>query len=293
MNILGFKLGKKHLIIIGVVIVVIVIASTISSNNKKKEIEERQRQAEIDSQQNELQENPNEGLSDAEIEQRGYIAAWGQPPEGFRWTDDATLAPVSSDELTNEDVVWNYLRALSILDFSTAQKYSRTSLVSGTYSSYFDETNLGNSSYFYQFLRKEYKFALTSIEVDSVGNTAVFADGTSIVTVKLKVLDLTDKDFWQEDKDEIYARLDDLYTFEKDSTKAQQYVYDYIYSAYEDGKVGKRDITVELKLDKVTLGGWLISDDTDLDSALKYEEGVNVASYIFEEYSEYKEKRDR
>ena len=287
MNIMGFKIGKKHLIIIGAIVLVFIIISTISSNSKKKEIAERQAAADAANQNIQQNVDADAGLSDAEIEQNAFTKVWGNPPDGFRWKDDGTLTAVSSDNLTNEDVIWNYLRGLSILDFSTVQKYSSHSLVESTYSGYFSDSNLGSSSYYAQFLRKEYKYALTSIEVDSVGNTAVFADGTSIVTVKLKMLDLTDKDFWQADKDAIFNKLKSVYTSEKDTAKAQQYVYDYIYSAYEDGKVGKRDITIELKLDKVSLGGWLVSDDTDLNSALKYEEGVNVASYILEQYSEW------
>lgn len=287
MNIMGFKIGKKHLIIIGAIVLVFIIISTISSKSKKKEIAERQAAADAANQNVQQNVDVNAGLSDAEVEQNAFIKVWGNPPDGFRWKDDGTLTAVSSDNLTNEDVIWNYLRGLSILDFSTVQKYSSHSLVESTYSGYFSDSNLGSSSYYAQFLRKEYKYALTSIEVDSVGNTAVFADGTSIVTVKLKMLDLTDKDFWQADKDAIFNKLKSVYTSEKDTAKAQQYVYDYIYSAYEDGKVGKRDITIELKLDKVSLGGWLVSDDTDLNSALKYEEGVNVASYILEQYSDW------
>lgn len=287
MNIMGFKIGKKHFIIIGAVVLVFIIISTISSNVKKKEIAKRQAAANVANQNVQQNVDVTAGLSDAEIEQNAFVKVWGNPPDGFRWKDDGTLTAVSSDNLTNEDVIWNYLRGLSILDFSTVQKYSSHSLVESTYSGYFSDSNLGSSSYYAQFLRKEYKYALTSIEVDSVGNTAVFADGTSIVTVKLKMLDLTDKDFWQADKDAIFNKLKSVYTSEKDTAKAQQYVYDYIYSAYEDGKVGKRDITIELKLDKVSLGGWLVSDDTDLNSALKYEEGVNVASYILEQYSKW------
>lgn len=283
---MGFKIGKKHLIIIGAIILVIIIASTLSSNAKKKEIAERREAAKAENNAN-LVVDENAGLSESEIEQKAYIELWGQPQEGFRWNDNGELVAISSDNLTNEDVIWNYLRALSILDFSTVQKYSNHSLVEATYSGYFSDTNLGSASYFSQFLRKEYKYALTSIEVDSVGNTAVFADGTSIVTVKLKVLDLTNKDFWLEDKDMLFDKLKSLYVTEKDTTKAQQCVYDYIYSAYEDGKVGKRNITVEIKLDKVSLGGWLVSDDTDLSSALKYEDGVNVASYILDEYNKW------
>lgn len=288
MTILGFKLSKKHIIIIGVVLVLFLIISQASRAKKLEEVRRRNEEA-LNQQQQSTETNPYDGLSDAEIEQLGYIEEWGQPAQGFRWNYNHELVPISSDDLTNEDVIWSYLRALSILDFSTVQKYSSISLVANTYSGYFSDSSLGNSSYYSQFLRKVYKFALTSLEIESVGNTAVFANGTSIVTVKLKMLDLTDKDFWLEDRDEIFDNLKSLYVNENDSAKAQQYLYDYVYSAYENGKVGKRDITVEIKLDKVSLGGWLISDDTDLNSALCYENGLNVAQYILEEYNKWYE----
>lgn len=287
MTIFGFNIGKKQLIIGGVVIALIFGANKVSDIKRQKEIEERRLENEAKKNKEAENVDPNAGLSREEIKQKGYIEAWGEPPEGFRWNNKGELVAVSSDDLTAEDVLWSYLRALSILDFSTAQKYSSVSLVKSTYENYFSDSKLGSSSYYMQFLRKAFKLALTSLEVESVGDAAVFADGTSIVTAKIKVLDLTDKDFWQVDRDEIFDHLSTLYTDETDSTKAEQFVYDYIYSAYEDGKVGKRELTLEFKLDKINLGGWLISDDTDLNSALRYEDGTQVAEYIFDEFTEW------
>lgn len=293
MNIFGFKVSKKALIIIGVILVVLVVASTISSNNAKNEAKKRNEQIKAEREAQEQKEaetsSSTANLSRAELEQQAFIEEWGQPPEGFRWNRKGELVAVSSDDLTSEEVVWSYLRALSILDFSTVQKYSLNSVVESAYEGYFDTSDIGNASYYSQFLRKAYKFTLTSIEVDNVGNTAVFADGSAIVTVKLKLLDLTNKDFWLEDKDTIFNNLKNMYITEDDSTKAQQYLYDYIYSAYEGGRVGKRDITIELKLDKVNLGGWLVSDDTDLYSAVSYEDGTNITEYILEEYTDWVE----
>lgn len=289
MTIFGFKIGKKHIIIAGVIILLIIILNAYSSNKKQKELEERraeiQRQKELEKQQN--QQNNTQTLSKAEIQQQEFIKEWGTPPEGFRWDKRGNLVATSSEDLTSEEVLYSYLKALAILDFSTVEKYSYTSMIDSTYLSYFKESGLGRTSYYNQFLRKEYKYALTTLEIDSVGDTAVFSDGTSIATVNLKVLDLTDKDFWQKDKDEIFTTLRSFYETEDDSAKAEQYIYDYIYQAYLDGTVGKRDVSVELKLDKVNLGGWLVSDDTDLDMILRYDKGVNVADYIIECYNDW------
>lgn len=290
MTILGFKLGKKHIIIAGVILFLIVIVSGVSKRKEQAEMEAR-RQAVLAQQQ--AQQNtpvPTETLSKAELQQQSYIAEWGTPPDGFRWNNKGELVAVSSESLTSEEVLWNYLRALSILDFSTVEKYSYLSMVDSTYLSYFSNSSVGNASYYKQFIRKAYKYALTTIEIESVGNTAVFSDGTCVATVKLKVLDLTNKDFWREDEAKIFETLRGYYEVEDDSAKAEQYIYDYIYNAYENGLVPKRDVTIEVKLDKVKLGGWLISDDTDLDMILRYDKGVNVATYITECYSDwYKE----
>ena len=290
MNILGFKLGKKHIIILVVIIAILIIFSMVSKQRKLAEIEERNRLAQEEMERQEQLNTDTTGtetLSMAELQQQSFIEEWGLPPEGFRWNNRGELVAVSSESMTSEEVLWAYLRALSILDFSTVEKYSYESVVADTYSSYFSESSIGNASYYKQFIRKAYKFALTSIEIDDVGNMAIFADGTSVATVKLKVLDLTDKEFWIKDKGVLFNKLRSYYETEGDSAKAEQYVYDYIYDAYEKGVIGKRDITVEIKLDKVNLGGWLVSDDTDLDMALRYDKGVNVADYIISCYDEW------
>ena len=290
MNILGFKLGKKHIIIVVVIIAILIIFSMVSKQRKLAEIEERNRLAQEEMEQQEqvnTDTTSTETLSMAELQQQSFIEEWGVPPEGFRWNSQGKLVAISSESMTSEEVLWAYLRALSILDFSTVEKYSYESVVADTYSSYFSESSVGNASYYKQFIRKAYKYALTSIEIDDVGNMAIFADGTSVATVKLKVLDLTDKEFWLEDKGVLFNKLRSYYETEGDSAKAEQYVYDYIYDAYEKGIIGKRDITVEIKLDKVNLGGWLVSDDTDLDMALRYDKGVNVADYIISCYDEW------
>lgn len=292
MNFLGFEIKKKQLIIGGVIIAILFGANKISAIKKQKEVDERRAALEAAKAENVAPVDPNAGLSREEVRQKGYIELWGEPPEGFRWNNKGELVAISSDNLTSDDVIWSYLRALSILDFSTAQKYSSMSVVNSTYESYFSSSKVGNSSYYMQFLRKVFKLALTSIEIEEVGNSAVFADGTTIVTAKLKVLDLSNKDFWEKDRDKIFKELESLYGEEEDSAKAEQYIYDYVYNAYENGEAGKRDVVLEFKLDKVNLGGWLISDDTDLNSVLSYEDGNQVSRYIFDEYSDYiKEKR--
>lgn len=299
MNIFGFKIGKKHFIILGVVILLLVVVG--SCNGKKSNDEDEERRAQIEAQREQEEKEAQEAsmaeaqnlepsepsISEEEEEQKYYESRWGKPPEGFVWDDDGELVPISSDNMSCEDIVWTYLRALSMLDFSTVQKYTYNSQVASQYYRYFSDDNVGDASYYTQFVRKMYKLVLESIEVESVGHSAVFADGDSIVSVKLKLLDLTDKTFWKDDMEEIYSNLMNIYADEKDSVKAQQYVYDYLYRAYSSGKVGKREVNVEVKLTKDAQSGWLLSDDTDVVTAVDYTDGVDVASYIFEQYSDW------
>lgn len=287
-------------IICGVIGVVLVGGVLIISNNitKQKEIREHESliaemEAEsLNNQGNDMMasnESTSETLSDYDLEQQAYEQAWGKAPDGFRWDDDGNLVAISSDDMNSEEVLWSYLRALSILDFSSVKKYSSTSMVYNTYENYFSDSALGNTSYYQQFIRKVYKLVLTTLEVDGITNIAVFPDGTNIATVKVKLLDLTDKDFWRADENNLYQVLRGYNERETDNTKASQYLYDYIYENYEKGNVDKRSVTLEIKLTKVNKGGWLISDDTDLSMAISYENGVNIADYILECYNEWYE----
>ena len=90
---------------------------------------------------------------------------------------------------------------------------------------------------------------------------------------------------WVKDKDFLFDNMPTYKETETDDTKMKQYVYDYIYSKYEDGTIKKHPITIELVVTKQNGGGWLVSVDGELDSNLRYEEGVNVATYITENFN--------
>ena len=188
-----------------------------------------------------------------------------------------------------EDVLYTYLRSLSMLDFYTAQEYSEDSNVVSTYQDYY--ANYGIEDYYDDFLRKQYKYALTTLEILQIGDTAVFADGTENVTVKLNMIDLTDKDFWLKDKDTLFDTLFNYKVYQDDDTKADQYLYDYIYNLYEQGSLPKKEVDVEIVLGKSSGGGWLVTNDKELDAALGYDWGTDIAKFIHDEYQQYELKR--
>lgn len=287
MKVGGFNLGKKTIIIGGVVIAVLAVIGGISSINsnaeKQKRVEEaEQRIAEAEQQTQEVESYDYE----AEL-QKSLVEKYGEPPEGFQWTITGELEALSSDDMSSEDVIHTYIRSISILDFATAQKYSKNSKVYDTYMSYYDEVSNAVTDYYNQFLRKQYTFALESIENLGIESTATTADGTMIVSVKLNVLDLTDKDFWRDDMQEIYRQMRIYGDTESDDTKKEQYLYDYVYSKYEDGTIGKREVVCDFKITKENGGGWLISDDGELNAYLCYDQGMDVAQYILSEYNDW------
>lgn len=290
MKIAGFTLGKKHFIILGIIVGIIAIA--MLSNHVKNKKEQERVQAEIAERDKALEDaNKQQATTeyefdyDAEI-QKSLVKTFGEPPEGFEWDMTGNLIALSDDNSTPEDVMYYYVRSLSVLDFSTAQRYSEDSKVIESYSGYYSVVANALTDYYDSFLRKQFKLSLTSLEVLSVEDTAVFADGTEYITIKVACLDLTDKDFWLDDKDEIYQTMRLYDETETDSTKANQYLYDYIYSKYEDGTIGKKEHTIELVVSKRENGsGWLVTGDGELDALLQYKNGVDTAAYILNSYA--------
>lgn len=286
-KIAGFTFGVKHFAVLGVVILIIIIAQISKNAKLNKEYEEEQaRLAEEEAAYN--QANSSD-LADTDLHssiQKELSEQYGKAPDGFEWDYTGELVALGNDSDSScEDVVYTFIRALSILDFSTAERYSSSSKIITDYKNYYSAVSNSITDYYSNFLRKQFKKSITSIEIDSISDTAVFSDGTQYVTLNLEVLDLTDKDFWVKDKDSLFDNMRTYKETETDDTKMKQYVYDYIYSKYEDGTIKKHPITIELVVTKQNGGGWLVSGDGELDSNLRYEEGVNVATYITENFN--------
>src|SRR5699024_3000725 len=130
--------------------------------------------------------------------QDDLIKTYGQVPDGYIWDIDGELLSLGDKSMTAEDVVYSYLNGLRTLDFSTVQKYSRSSIVVDTYEWYISETDK-NTDYTDQFLRNMYREALLSMQVEGIENSTVFAENKQVFSVKVNMLDLTDKDFWYDD----------------------------------------------------------------------------------------------
>ena len=213
---------------------------------------------------------------------------FGTAPEGFIWDYSGDLLSLGNPDLTSEEVVYSYIRSLALLDFGLAQRYSRNSRVVKTYEGYFSGS-AAQASYKDQFTRNMYKLALMSLQVEGVDNSAVFAENKRVYTVRGNMLDLTDKDFWLKDKD---ALFDEFYKYgytESDKTKVEQRLYEYILDYYEQEDAVKRDISFDITVERYPdlNSGWLVSIDSDIDSACKYKDGTLLVNYIKGLYNEY------
>lgn len=286
-KIFKFYVKKKTIFIIGILVVVCLLYSAYSSNKKEKEYQARYAEAQRRLSQGNSVVEDEEILSYSERLQKALREQYGEPPEGFEWGYNGELIALSSEDLTYEDVCYTYIRALSILDFATAQRVASKSNIIDTYNNYYSEITQGITDYYSSFLRKQFKTALETIEINGIEDTAIFADGSAVVTVSINSLDLTDKDFWQADKQELFEMMRFYDETETDSIKKEQYIYDYIYNAYLEGKVGKKTTIVDFVVGKSNASGWLISDDAELEATLTYEKGVDVANYIFQLYDDW------
>lgn len=280
------KLSKKVLLIIAVVVVLVLfIGRAVYST-----MQAQQDQQDADAYTEQLLEEAKAGDSEVTDSlllqmQDDLIKTYGQVPDGYIWDIDGTLLSLGDPDMTAEEVVYAYLNGLRTLDISSAQRYSRDSMVISTYESYFDETNR-NTDYTDQFLKNMYREALLSMEIEGIENASVFAENMQVFTVRVKMLDLTLKDFWFDDKMEIYRNLRVYDSDQNDSTRAEMYLYDYISNYYSSDDAAMRETTFDLTVQRYPdlNTGWLVSIDTDIDSACRYADGTLVVSYINEMY---------
>lgn len=221
--------------------------------------------------------------------QDNLIEKFGRPPEGFIWDYDGTTLSIGDPNLTSEEVVYSFIRALALLDFGSAQKYSRGSSVVETYAEYFDSNLSDVFDYKDQFDRNMYKEAIMSLQVEGITDSAVFAENKRVYTVKASMIDLTDKDFWQQDKDTLFDELYKYNKIEDDDTKLDLRLYDYILGYYQSPDPVRRDVTFDITVERYPdlNSGWLVSIDKDIDLNCQYSDGVAVLAYIKELFNEY------
>lgn len=281
---------KASLSLLGVVLFIFLMIG--ANNHQKQKKLEQQKKIE----QKQKTEPSTEGSSYVEgtdaylmSMQTELRKSFGTPPKGFIWDLNGNTISLGDKSMSSEDVLYAYIRSLSTLDMATAQKYSRDAKVVETYNDYFSKENANQSDYQEQFMRSMYKQALTSMEITGIESSSKFANNKVVYTVKLTMLDLTDKDFWEKDKDTLYKNMLGYESKENDSTKLEILLYDYILKYYKSEDAVKRNVTFDVTLQRYPDidSGWLVSIDKDIDDAARYSNGTLVTNYITEQFRQW------
>lgn len=277
---------KATLAIVGVVLLIFLMVQANRHAQQKNKVSVPKTEVKSSSKDDNYVEGTDAYLMDMQPELR---KSFGTPPKGFIWDLDGKTISLGNKSMSSEDVLYSYVRALSTLDFATAEKYSRGTKVVETYNDYFSSKTAAQADYQEQFLRNMYKVALTSMEIKGVESSATFANNKVVYTVQVSMLDLTSKDFWQEDKDNLFKNMSLYETQENDSTKLDIFLYDYILNYYKSKDAVKRDISFDITLERYPDidSGWLVSIDKDVDDAAKYSNGKLVTNYIVEQFRDY------
>ena len=127
------------------------------------------------------------------------------------------------------------------------------------------------------------------MEITGVESSSKFASNKAVYTVTVSMLDLTAKDFWEKDKDELYKKMMGYESKENDSTKLEILLYDYILNYYKTSTAVKRTISLDVTLERYPDidSGWLVSIDKDIDDAARYTSGTLVTNYITEQFRQW------
>ncbi len=285
-KIFNFYIRKKTLVIVGIVLLVLFVIIKFNQAKKQKELEERMlAQSAIGIE--DMQEQGTYLSLDEQIQMQ-LREKYGIPPEGFQWDYQGNLVPIASiEDMSAEDIVYTYLQSVHVMDFATAQRVAAKSTIITMVDDYYSDVSNALVTTSDLFKRKLIKLTLDKMTIEGISNTIVQADGTYIFTVDINCLDLTNKDFWRNDALDLYQSM---YVFDKtetDSTKKEQFVYDYIYEQYSKDACGYKTSSVDIMVGKANAGGYLVTDDTSLRKLLLYEDGVDVASYINLQYNDW------
>lgn len=273
-------MDKKWITRIGIgaatiLVLLVVMGSCASRKLKAKEAEEANRTTQTSS------TAPVE-VSDYDREQIRLIKKYGSAGDGFRWSDDGRKIPLGDPNLNETQVLYTYIRSLATLDFATAEKYSFKNRVIKTVDQFYSSES--DSSYTSTFTKNMYKEVLLSIEPISVDSVATFASGKVNVSMTVNILDLSNKEFWREDEDVIFERLEEYRKGEGDSTKAKLYLQEYVYDYWRSEDANKKEVVLNFVLETSSNGGFLVTVDDELDNFARYAEGETVINAINREF---------
>lgn len=229
--------------------------------------------------------------SQSDLDQEMYNRRWGEPPKGFKWDSTGKLEAIGDVELSAEDVMYAFVKGCTMLDFATAERYSKNSEIVSTYRRYFEknedtQTHTTDTSY----ERNIYKSVLTTLSIESINDSAIFADGETAFNLSVRCIDLSNKDFWKKDKKKIFNKLWDLYEVQDDKEMVIDYLYSYISDYYTSKDVVTTVRNMDLRVGKGD-DGYLVIDDSDFNAICTYKDGVQVQEDILTSYADWADNK--
>lgn len=211
---------------------------------------------------------------------------------------------IGDTESGYDDILFNFIKSVSALDFKAAINFTETDKSSTIVNTFMNDiTNSGMQSEIDQSMDSEsvetdtalfskdlYKDFLLSIEAGSIQDT-VYCEGYNIVTMNIKHKDFTNLDFWKEDYDMIMSDLYDIYENSNDyddiQLRSTDYIVKYIQDSYRNNPdIEKKESRVEFTLVQNNMGSWSVRSDEGLfDLAMK-----NNGRYVYEDIEKSFEK---
>lgn len=255
----------KVALIIAIIVVAfgVVQAVATSQQNAKKQAKINEEAAAA------IKQDSKVKLGTYDTEQLELRKKYGRPKKGFAWDADGNPVGRGDMKMTPEDVAYAYMQAASKLDFQQVEKYTSHSSLTKYMNRYYS----GKDSEFTSaddFRSGVFQDALKSVQNLGVMGSVKYASNKTIITFKVKSIDLSYKDFWRVDKDKIFSDLYNTKSKENDRTKNNLYLYKYIMNYYDDGKPAMTTSRVALTLEKTQASGWLVTNDTALSALAQF-----------------------
>lgn len=134
---------REHKVKISVGVLILFIFLMMSANVSRWRAERNAPQTETETEEGYIPETEGIEYGENEIEylmsrQDALQRKYGDLPEGFIWDMDGNLRSIGDPNKSAEESLYAYLNAISSLDLSTIQRYSRDSYVVKRYDNFFN-----------------------------------------------------------------------------------------------------------------------------------------------------------